>query len=139
MPTEAAARQALQTLLDDYHQFTAERLRAFSESEVVHQFLDRLFRDVLGWPIEDNDRYKLEMHTRAGRPDITLLPESGGTLFVEAKKFGGIKELEAARFTIAGTITPGQMALPGMSVDRTPEEQQAINSTPSRTAAPGPS
>jgi hypothetical protein len=46
---------------------------------------------------------------------------------VEAKKFGVIKELEQARYTIAGTITPGQMALPGMTVDRTPEEQQAIN------------
>lgn len=127
MLTEAAARHALQALLNDYHKFPPERLRTFSESEVVHQFLDRLFRDVLGWPIEDNDRYKLELHTKAGRPDITLLPESGGTLFVEAKKFGVIKELEQARYTIAGTITPGQMALPGMSVDRTPEEQQAIN------------
>jgi hypothetical protein len=82
---------------------------------------------VLGWPIEDNDRYKYELSTKAGRPDITFLPESGGTIFIEAKKFGVIKELQQARFTIAGTITPGQMALPGMSVDRTEEEQQAIN------------
>jgi len=127
MPTEAEARQALQKLLDDYHHLSPDDRAQMSEASVVRQFIDRLLRDVLGWPIEDPARYKYELTTQAGRPDITLIPESGGTIFLEAKRFGVIKELKEARTTIAGVITPGQLALPGMAVDRTEEEQQAIN------------
>ncbi|MEP0762451.1 MAG: N-6 DNA methylase, partial [Chloroflexota bacterium] len=127
MPTENEARQALQRLLDDYHRLTREDLAQMTEASVVRQFIDRLLRDVLGWPIEDPARYKYELATQAGRPDITLIPDSGGTIFVEAKRFGAIKELREARRTIAGVITPGELALPGMAVDRTEEEQQAIN------------
>ncbi|MBC8171755.1 MAG: hypothetical protein H7X77_08780, partial [Anaerolineae bacterium] len=121
------ARQKLKALLDDFDKLTPDARKTMSEASVVRQFIDRLLEEVLGWPIKDPARYKYEMHTQAGRPDLTLLPESGGMIFVEAKKFGVIKELEQARFTAQGVITPGQMALPGMSVDRTPEEQQAIN------------
>lgn len=128
MIDQTTARQNLNVLLQDYyHKYSEDDRARFSEADVVRQFLDRLFRDVLGWPIQDNKRYKYEMRTAAGRPDITFFPEKGGTIFIEAKKFGIIKELRQARFTIAGTITPGQMALPGMAVDRTEEEQQAIN------------
>ena len=125
--TENDARQALQQLLDDYHRLAPDDRASMTEASVVRQFIDRLLRDVLGWPIEDPQRYKYELATQVGRPDITLIPESGGTIFVEAKRFGVIKELAEARRTIAGVITPGQMALPGMAVDRTEEEQQAIN------------
>ncbi len=125
--TEAQARQALQKLLSDYNRQTPEDRAQMTEASVVRQFIDRLLRDVLGWPIEDPARYKYELATQAGRPDITLIPESGGTVFVEAKRFGVIKELKEARKTVQGVITPGQMALPGMAVDRTEEEQQAIN------------
>jgi hypothetical protein len=127
MFNENTARRALEKLIEDYHLYPPDRRAQFSEADVVRQFLDRLFRDVLGWPIEDNNRYKYELSTRAGRPDMTFIPESGGTIFIEAKRFGVIRELKQARQTITGTVTPGQMALPGMSVDRTPEEQQAIN------------
>jgi len=125
--TENDARQALQKLLEDYNRLSFEDRAQMTEASVVRQFIDRLLRDVLGWPIEDPQRYKYELQTQAGRPDITLIPESGGTIFLEAKRFGVIKELAEARRTIAGVITPGQMALPGMAVDRTEEEQQAIN------------
>jgi hypothetical protein len=125
--TENDARQALQKLLEDYNRLSPEDRTQMTEASVVRQFIDRLLRDVLGWPIEDPQRYKYELQTQAGRPDITLIPESGGTIFLEAKRFGVIKELAEARRTIAGVITPGQMALPGMAVDRTEEEQQAIN------------
>jgi predicted type IV restriction endonuclease len=67
-----------------------------SEASVVRQFIDRLLEEVLGWPIKDPRRYKYEMHTQAGRPDLTLFPENGVVVFVEAKKFGVIKELEQA-------------------------------------------
>ena len=127
MPTEAEARRNLEALIQKYDQMSPEDRAQMSEASVVRQFIDLLFRDVLGWEIENPARYKYELHTQAGRPDLTLIPESGGTIFVEAKKFGIIKELAQARQTIAGTITPGQLALPGMAVDRTQEEQQAIN------------
>ena len=35
--------------------------------------------------------------------------------------------MKEARRSISGIVTPGQLALPGMAVDRTPQEQQAIN------------
>jgi predicted type IV restriction endonuclease len=127
MPTETEARQALQKLVEDYNRLTADQRENMIEASVVRQFIDRLLRDVLGWPIEDPARYKYELATQAGRPDITLIPDMGGTVFVEAMRFGVIKELKEARNRIEGVITPGQMALPGMAVDRTEEEQQAIN------------
>ena len=127
MLTEQAARQHLKNLLDKYERMDAAERRQITEDGVIRQFIDILLRDVLGWPIEDPARYKYELHTQAGRPDVTLLPESGGAIFLEAKRFGVIKQLELARHTIAGIITPDQMALPGMATDRTAEEQQAIN------------
>ncbi|MAS34817.1 MAG: hypothetical protein CL610_12475 [Anaerolineaceae bacterium] len=128
-PTQDEAKRALQTLIDQYNRMTeADRLQ-MTEASVVRQFIDRLLEEVLGWPIKEPARYKYELSTQAGRPDITLIPESGGTIFLEAKRFGRIAELEAARQSrdLSRTITPEQMTLPGMAVDRTPEEQQAIN------------
>jgi hypothetical protein len=129
--TQAAARRNLEALLEKYGRLSepsnlAEK-RAMSEASVVRQFIDILLRDVLDWPIEDTARYHYELHTSAGRPDMTLTPEKGGVIFVEAKKFGVIKPLQSAKGLDTRVITPQQMALPGMSVDRTPEEQQAIN------------
>jgi predicted type IV restriction endonuclease len=108
---ETRARENLKRLLSDFDKLTADERKTMSEASVVRQFIDRLLRDVLGWPIEDPQRYKYEMATRAGRPDLTLFPEKGGVIFVEAKRFGVIKELEQSRYTIQGVITPGQMAL----------------------------
>ena len=127
MLIEQTARRHLQDLLTKYERMTEAERRQLTEDGVIRQFIDILLRDVLGWPIEDPARYKYEMHTQAGRPDVTLLPESGGVIFLEAKRFGVIKQLEQARYTTASTITPGQLALPGMAADRTTEEQQAIN------------
>jgi predicted type IV restriction endonuclease len=128
MPTtQEQARQKIRQLVDKYQAMKsdAER-RLISESAVVHQFLDPFF-EALGWPIHDPARYKYELSTQAGRPDMILTPEQGGAIFVEAKRFGKIEELAQARKTIAGIVTPGQLALPGMATDRTAEEQQAIN------------
>ncbi|MBI1258032.1 MAG: hypothetical protein GC204_11225 [Chloroflexi bacterium] len=127
MPSELQARRNLEALIADYERLSDDERRQMSEASVVRQFIDRLLDEVLGWPIRDPARYKYELHTQAGRPDLTLFPESAGTIFVEAKRFGIIKELEQARKTVAGTITPGQLALPGMAIDRTQEEQQSIN------------
>ena len=125
--SEQAARANLEALIAKYNAQSNETLETMTEASVVRQFIDILLRDVLGWPIEDPERYKYELRTGAGRPDITLFPERGGNIFVEAKKFGVIKQLEQARYTTSGIVTPGQLALPGMTTDRTLEEQQAIN------------
>lgn len=124
--TQAQARAEIAQLIDKYRAMSAQDKKLITEAGVVHQFIDPLLA-ALGWPIDDPARYKYELHTQAGRPDMTLLPESGGTIFVEAKRFGLITQLAQARQTIAGIVTPGQLALPGMAVDRTPQEQQAIN------------
>lgn len=124
-----ASRAALKTLLARYDAIPkAERARV-SESEVIHQFLDPLLRDVLGWPIADTRRFRYELKTGAGRPDMVLFPESEktGPIYLEAKRFGVIDELQEARRVVRGVLEPAQLALPGMAVDRTREEQQAIN------------
>ncbi len=124
--TQDQARDKIRELIEKYHAMTTDERERITEAGVVHQFLDQLL-EALGWPVKDPAHYKYELTTQAGRPDMTLIPERGGTIFIEAKRFGVIEELEQARKTIAGIVTPGQMALPGMATDRTKEEQQAIN------------
>lgn len=125
--TESQAKHNLSALIDKFNRLSTDDRKQMSEASVVRQFIDILLRDVLDWPIEDPARYRYEQVTQAGRPDMMLTPPKGGTIFVEAKRFGIIKELEQARRDIRGVITPGQLALPGMAVDRIPIEQQAIN------------
>lgn len=126
-PTQNAARRALESLIQKYRAMSADDRLQMSEASVVRQFIDILLRDVLLWPIEDTQHYKYEVHTTAGRPDITLFPEIGGPIFVEAKKFGVIKDLEQRRTSTETVFKGGQLALTGMATDRTREEQQAIN------------
>src|SRR5579859_7082335 len=120
--SEQQAKQNLRALIDKYRALSADERKTMSEATVVRQFIDILLRDVLGWPIEDPARYRYEQVTQAGRPDMMLIPERGGMIFVEAKRFGAIEELKQIPKGIRGVITPEQMALPGMAVDRTPEE-----------------
>jgi hypothetical protein len=128
-PTQDAAKRALRELIDQYNLLSDSDRVQMTEASVVRQFIDRLLEEVLGWPIKDPARYEYEMHTQAGRPDMLLKPESGGLIFVEAKRFGVIKELKETRESkdLKRVITPEQMSLPGMATDRTQEEQQAIN------------
>ena len=120
--TEQQARQNLKSLLDEYYGLSPENKNAASESSVL-VFIDRLFRDVLGWPTNDITRYEREksMPNRK-RVDRILNLDNGDKIFIEAKRFGIIDELSDE-----WTVRPGQMALPGMAADRTQEEQQAIN------------
>lgn len=124
--TQDLAREKIGELVEKYRSLTKEDRKEITEAQVVHQFLD-LFLKALGWPTEDPNLYKYEPSTQAGRPDMVLTPPEGGNIFVEAKRFGLIDDLEQARKTVATTVWPGQMALPGMATDRTQEEQQAIN------------
>ncbi len=125
-PQQQQAQRTLRDLIAKYRKLSDAERKTLSEANVVAQFIQPLL-DALGWPTGDPARFKYELHTHGGRPDITLFPDAGGTLFVEAKRFGVVQELKEARKTLAGTITPGQLALPGMATDRTAEEQQAIN------------
>jgi hypothetical protein len=120
------ARESIQNIINKYRGLSDEEKKGFTESGVVHQFLDPFF-EALGWPIKDSPRYKYELNTQAGRPDMILFPEKGGNIFVEAKRFNSISALAQASNTISSTFGPGQLSLPGMAVDRTREEQQAIN------------
>lgn len=127
MPRTAShSRDKVAQLITKYQKMSREDRARTSEASVVHQFLDPLL-EALGWPIQDPQHYKYELFLVGGRPDMILIPDQGGTIFVEAKRFGVIKDLQIARQTMAGTLTPGQLALPGMAADRTREEQQAIN------------
>lgn len=129
MWNEQDARQKLQTLIADYDKLMHNKgLDALTERDVIQQFITPLFRDVLGWPMEDPARLKYEYHTEIGRPDLILLPERGGTVYIEAKKFGIIRPLpREAKKATSPSLGPTQLTLPGMSPDRTKEEQQAIN------------
>ena len=125
---EKQAREALKTLLDKYYDLDKEARQQTTEANVVRQFIDPLFSQVLGWPIHEPERYKYELSTQVGRPDITLIPEGkAGIVFVEAKRFNAIDDLPESANTLVSVLKPEQMALPGMAIDRTPEEQQAIN------------
>ena len=125
MPQQQA-RQQIQTLINTYKGLSQQDRLLLTEANVIHQFINPLL-SALGWPIHQPQRFKYELSTQAGRPDMTLIPAQGGTIFVEAKRFGVIAELEQSRKSIAGIVTPGQLSLPGMATDRTAEEQQAIN------------
>jgi predicted type IV restriction endonuclease len=96
--TQRQARQQIDGLIQKYPKIAKPNRQAITEAGVVHQFLDPLFA-ALGWPVDDPQRYKYELHTAAGRPDMTLIPEQGGTLYVEAKRFGVIQDLQQARHT----------------------------------------
>jgi predicted type IV restriction endonuclease len=125
-PTQPQAHAAIANLIEKYRKLDDAARKTISEAGVVNQFVCPLLT-ALGWPIGDPARYKYELHTEVGRPDMTLIPEQGGVVFVEAKRFGVIRELAQVRNTLEGVVTPGQMALSGMATGRTKEEQQAIN------------
>jgi predicted type IV restriction endonuclease len=124
--TQEQARSKISELIHKYQGMSEKTKSAITEAGVVHQFLDQFLR-ALGWPVDDPDRYKYELFVAGGRPDMTLMPETGGSLFVEAKRFGVIADLKRIKPSLSDIVTPGQMALPGMATDRTTEEQQAIN------------
>ncbi|WP_420629830.1 Eco57I restriction-modification methylase domain-containing protein [Candidatus Leptofilum sp.] len=126
MISRQQARQQIEELIQQYEKIPKAERPNLTEANVLHQFIDPLLQ-ALGWPINDPARCKYELNTQVGRPDVVLLPESGGNVYVEAKRFGIIDKLAQSKNRLEGIVTPGQLSLPGMAADRTPEEQQAIN------------
>ena len=121
--TEQQARRTLKQLVGDFYQrLSAGELESATESDILG-YIERLFRDVLGWPIDDVTRFQREKSLpNRKRPDRILTLDDGDKIFVEAKRLGFIEQLSED-----WTVRPGQMSLPGMAADRTKEEQQAIN------------
>ncbi|MCC6602534.1 MAG: N-6 DNA methylase [Anaerolineae bacterium] len=126
MISRQQARQQIEQLIKQYDAIPKAERPNLTEANVLHQFIDPLLR-ALGWPMHDPHRCKYELSTQVGRPDVVLLPEAGGNVYVEAKRFGIIDKLAQSKNRLEGIVTPGQLSLPGMAADRTSEEQQAIN------------
>src|SRR5258708_534490 len=115
MVDQENARRALDALITKYKTISAAERKEISEAGVVRQFLDVFLEKVLGYPIGDPQLYKYELHTAAGRPDITLTMPNGEKLYIEAKRFGVIKPLDINRNSVQRVYGPAQLELPGMA------------------------
>lgn len=123
--SKTEALENLELLIARFYQLSQEQRDGASESSVFGSFVLPLFRDVLGWPTEDITKFEREKTVvRRKRVDGVLNLETGEKIFVEAKPVGHIQRLSNFNEWAMG---PGQLSLPGMATDRTPEEQQAIN------------
>ena len=123
--TEEQARQKLKELIERYYRLNEAQKSEVSESGVLGSFVDPFFRDVLGWPTEDPAIYQREKPAaKRKRVDRVLNLHENEKIFIEAKRFGRIHRLSDSNEWSMG---PGQLSLPGMAVDRTQNEQQAIN------------
>jgi type I restriction-modification system DNA methylase subunit len=122
------AREKLQALVETYRALPAPDLE--SESNVRANFIDPLF-ELLGWPVRNPVHYNREEYVRgAGFVDIALKVDSAAAdplIFVEAKRFKAIDSLNRVQEKRNHRVAQLRLELPGMSVDRTREEQQAIN------------
>lgn len=139
MPTKDQALKTLEKLIKQYTD--KDSGKHLSESDVIQKYIEVMLKDVLGWDIGNSDRYRRELHTQAGRPDLTYTSENSDLIFIEAKRFGVIDELNNIGYEKkklkptkqqtssrpSFVITPEQLRMPGIAVDRTQEEQQAIN------------
>ncbi len=139
MPTKEQARQVLENLIEQYKIDQAQHL---SESDVIEKYLLPLFRDVLGWPT-DYEHFRNELTVSGGRVDRLLIADNGERIYIEAKRFkviDALEKIESDRYMgeirraeeikkrrLNDALGPQQLALPSMAVDRTAEEQQAIN------------
>jgi hypothetical protein len=56
-----------------------------------------------------------ELFVAGGRPDMTLMPETGDTIYAEALGFDVIGNLKKIKPGLSDIVTPGQMTLPGMA------------------------
>lgn len=121
--TQEQARENLNDLVDAYYQLQSKE--RYSESSVLGSFIEPLFRNVLGWPLDDITKFEREKSVvRGKRVDRILKLNNQEMIFIEAKKFAGIERLSNSNEWSMG---PGQLSLPGMATDRSQEEQQAIN------------
>lgn len=128
MVNKEEAREKLNTLVEMYRSLPAPERE--SESNVRANFIDPLF-ELLGWPVRNPVHYNREEYVRGvGYADIGLKVDVAAAdplIFVEAKRFGTIDSLNRVQERRNHAVSQLRLELPGMSVDRTREEQQAIN------------
>lgn len=128
IPDQEQARIQISNLIENFR--TLENPELESEANVRANFIDPLF-EALNWPVRDSAYYNREEYIRgAGFADIALkndLSSKSPLLFVEAKRFGSIEPLNRVQDKRNRDVAQLRLKLPGMSVDRTREEQQAIN------------
>jgi hypothetical protein len=95
-------------------------LKEIGEANIRKDFVDKLFL-VLGWKTDDSREYDSENYVRGvGHADVAIKISSKPTIFVEAKKFGGVpSRLERGV----------QLTLSGQKIyaDWTSEERQVLN------------
>ncbi|HEY84556.1 MAG TPA: N-6 DNA methylase [Chloroflexi bacterium] len=126
--TQAQAKEKVQELIIEYRSLIEPETQ--SEANVRANFIDPLF-EILGWPIRNPVFYNREEYVRGtGFADIALKTDPKADkplIFVEAKRFGSIESLDRVQNKRNRSVAQLRLQLPGMSVDRTREEQQAIN------------
>ena len=122
------AEEKILKLIKEYD--SLENRLSQSEANVRANFIDPLF-EILGWEIRNPSLYNREEYVRGtGFADIALKinPKANEPLiFVEAKRFGAIETLNRLQRKRDLSVSRLRLQLPDMSVDRTREEQQAIN------------
>jgi hypothetical protein len=116
-PAQDKARAEIERLIATYNSLDDEMRAKMTESSVVTQFIEPLFR-ALGWAVEDPGRYAKEVQTVVGRPDIIVRSDAAGLIYMEAKRFGILKELPEARTSETGIVLPHDLPSPGMFPER---------------------
>ncbi|MDM8528521.1 N-6 DNA methylase [Anaerolineales bacterium HSG24] len=126
--TQQQAKEKIQELITEYRTLVAPETQ--SEANVRANFIDPLF-EILGWLVRNPIFYNREAYVRGtGFADIALKIDPNADkplIFVEAKRFGAIESLARVQDKRNRSVARLRLQLPGMSVDRTREEQQAIN------------
>jgi len=98
MKNKQTVREDIKNLIDRYKKLEEDKgirgLKDISESDVRSDFIDELF-SILGWDTKNPDEYNREKYIRGvGYADITLQVDGQPVIFVEAKRFGSIPEVD---------------------------------------------
>ncbi|TXT59153.1 MAG: hypothetical protein BAJALOKI3v1_1110001, partial [Promethearchaeota archaeon] len=117
-------KEDIQDLIDKYEAIKKKNLlNTYSEANVRKDFIDVLF-EILGWEIHDKNEYSSEKYIRKkGFVDITFFINSEPKIFLEAKRFSIIKQLEERNKIFEQNI---ESPIQG---DWTSEERQVLNYT----------
>ncbi len=90
-------KEEIKELIQRYNELKKSKgqkgLAEVSESDVRSDFIDVLFA-ILGWDIRNPDEYNRENYVRkVGYADVALKIDGKPVMFIEAKRFGGIPEV----------------------------------------------
>ena len=91
-------KEEIKKLIQRYNELKKRKgqkgLAEISEANVRSDFIDDLFA-ILGWNIKDPDEYDRENYVRrVGYADVALKIDGKPVMFIEAKRFGSIPEVD---------------------------------------------